>query len=525
MFFFKSRYQKNLERFKFYISEIINRANAKYHTPDCMPYIKQGLELTIKNSKSSFEKWDENTNVERYAYSALYNICFSVLTSGSMHIYRGVLNSLLPCDKLLYIIDEALLYAVRIGEISESQMREQKALLNEQISGNTDDIMTSFSKAKQVDPRLIKLLKDLQEYIEKVDDELERIEKIGYKAAGVRFEDCKHLREGQLERQRDYNELLDEHPEVSGFARIHIDTYKDRWLRDDKEYEFLDVVEVDCEKRVKKSSKLFRNVRIGENERYIMYCISNSFIRKDKETGQTVFFGKGSVPTYYDRDKQTGEMVAITDEVSASIYNGWFYWYDNGSTYSDKFLYRTSLDGKTIEKLDWLSNRKTTHAGHIVSEDVVRNMFLSEDKLIIEVYRKSTGTRYNITVCDIDNELIIQNEGLEERKDRQSCAESESEPLQCATTQQEVVTEQNPPNTNDNTGSTTSDMSVSKEERATDYIYATAANGVAVRIPKDHYAQWAESQERIKQGVQTKADIQKEEELKQGLKKLLQGRD
>ena len=285
------------------------------------------------------------------------------------------------------------------------------------------------------------------------------------------------------------------------------------------------MVEVDCEKRVKKSSKLFRNVRIGENERYIMYCISNSFIRKDKETGQTVFFGKGSIPTYYDRDTQTGELVVVTDEVSASVYNGWFYWYDNGSTYSDKFIYRRSLDGKTIEKLDWLSNKKTTHAGHIVSEDVVRNMFLSEDKLIIEVYRKSTGTRYNITVCDIDNELIIQNEGLEERKDRQSCAESESEPLQCATTKQEVVTEQSPSNTNDNTGSTTSNTSVSKEERATDYIYATAANGVAVRIPKDHYAQWAEGQERIKQGVQTKADIQKEEELKQGLRKLLQGRD
>ena len=479
--------------------------------------------------------------------------------------------------------------------------------------------MTIYLKAlKLVKILEIKLLKELREYIEKVDDELERIEKIGYKAAGVRFDDCKHLREGQLERQRDYNVLLDEHPEVSGFARIQVDTFKDRWLRDDREYELLDVVEVDCEKRVKRSSMLFRNVRIGENEKYIMYCISNSFIRKDKKTGQTVFFGKGSIPAYYDRDVQTGKLVVVTDEVSASVYNGWFYWYDDGSTYSDKFIYRRSLDGKTIEKLDWLSNNKTSHAGHIVSEDVVRNMYLSNDKLVIEVYRKSTGTRYNITVCETDNELIVQNEGAQKGSNSQPFVESEScgtrECDMCGKEVEYVNTEseknmsvpeilddiilkarnldsakkmfeflskyegtvpgieeyiniakeyveleryygkmpksvikkfdtiqaktnytvQSSREKIDNSSSTSGDNrfsasnmhdSITEGMGTGSYIYAKAANGMAVRIPKDHYAQWAEGQERIKQGTQTNAEIQKEEELKEGLRKLLQRRD
>ena len=134
MFFMKSKAQKNQERFKFYITEIINKANAQFSTPDCTPYLQGGIDRFVQNSKSSFEKWDANTNVERYAYTALFNVAFDVLRSGKMHIYRGVLNETLPCDKLFFIVDEALKYAVKNGEITEAMAREQKHILRDDIA-------------------------------------------------------------------------------------------------------------------------------------------------------------------------------------------------------------------------------------------------------------------------------------------------------------------------------------------------------------------------------------------------------
>ena len=39
-----------------------------------------------------------------------------------------------------------------------------------------------------------------------------------------------------------------------------------------------------------------------------------------------------------------------------------------------------------------------------------------------------------------------------------------------------------------------------KAKKQTAYVYATAANGLEVRIPRDKYSQWKAAQDRIRAG-------------------------
>lgn len=128
------KYEKNLKRFNFYISEVVNKANAKYTTPDCYPYIKPQLDSTIEKSKSQIENWNEETDVCTLAYKTLYNITFDLVSSGKMHLYRGQLDPMKPNDKLLYIIDECIDYFVKNGFISHNDAKEQKEILQENIT-------------------------------------------------------------------------------------------------------------------------------------------------------------------------------------------------------------------------------------------------------------------------------------------------------------------------------------------------------------------------------------------------------
>ena len=53
------KYKKNLERFNFYIDEIMNKADAKYPTsPSCKPVLQPYIDRLIESSESIIVKLD-----------------------------------------------------------------------------------------------------------------------------------------------------------------------------------------------------------------------------------------------------------------------------------------------------------------------------------------------------------------------------------------------------------------------------------------------------------------------------------
>ncbi len=130
----KKKYEKNLQRFNFYISEIVNEANSKYSTPDCYPSLKPLIDRMIDSSRNQIENWNAETDVCTLAYKSIYNIAFDVLCSGTIHMYRGQLDPMKPGDKLLFIVDKCILYFLKNGFISQKDSEDQKKILWENIN-------------------------------------------------------------------------------------------------------------------------------------------------------------------------------------------------------------------------------------------------------------------------------------------------------------------------------------------------------------------------------------------------------
>lgn len=130
---FDFAYKRNLKRFMIVVDAIVQRANKQYSTPDCTPYLIPKVEQIIERSKSQIARWNENTNVERFAHTVLYNVAFDTLSSGALHLYRGVLDPMSPANKLQWVVSHCLEYAVKTGEITREQYNDQLLILNENI--------------------------------------------------------------------------------------------------------------------------------------------------------------------------------------------------------------------------------------------------------------------------------------------------------------------------------------------------------------------------------------------------------
>lgn len=251
-------------------------------------------------------------------------------------------------------------------------------------------------------------LNKLTQAIAEKEAELDNIREIGTKKAGVDNTYVRTLRARHLDYQREYNAILEQNPTlVAHYPTIAIDTFKDSWL-EKKDYQILEPVEIDLDARLSKTSIMHLNFKIGEDEYYEIYTIDDSFIRRDKHSQATVYLGEGHVSVYLKKDTITGSVVHDTESIPAAVFNHWVYWYESGSILSDKFIYRRSLDGQVVEKLDWLSNEKTIevmgHSAHSVSEDKARKMLLKSNSLIIEVFRITRNDTYQIIV-DEDNSI------------------------------------------------------------------------------------------------------------------------
>ena len=261
---------------------------------------------------------------------------------------------------------------------------------------------------------LIMRLNKLSQAIAEKEAELNNIREIGTKKAGVDHDYVCGLRRRHLTYQREYNTILEQHPSLaSHYSKIIIDTFKDSWL-EKKEYQILEPVEIDLQKRLAKKRsafELYLTAKIGENEQYEVYSIDGSFIRVAKGTNAAVYLGEGCIRSYIKKDESGTSFVSDRERIAAALYKNWVYWYESGSILSDKFIYRRSLDGQYTEKLNWLSNEKTLeamgHSVHNVSEDKVLRMLEDGGSLIIEVSRITRNATYQIIVNEQGSTLNV----------------------------------------------------------------------------------------------------------------------
>ena len=253
-------------------------------------------------------------------------------------------------------------------------------------------------------------LGELKIAIKECETKLEEIRQLGLrddtiekKAAmsgvdAAQYKKC--LRKKIIDLQRKYNSLIDDNHLTASKEKYIIDTYDDFRFDDNyrNKYKLLDKIDIDIDKRIRDSSLLNRCSKVDENENDIIYCYDHDFLRKDKRTGEFVYFGSGSE--------------------TATIYNDWVYWYEWGSILSDKFIMRRKLDASSEEKLEWLSNKKTGeaigHSYHIVSEDKVQKMYTENGMLIIIVKRISKGGGvYKIIATEEGTSLKLRKEIME----------------------------------------------------------------------------------------------------------------
>ena len=201
--------------------------------------------------------------------------------------------------------------------------------------------------------------------------------------------------------QRQYNSILAAHADIKNRRAYIIDTFdkcrwKDKWKLQCA-YSFLDVVEIDIEKRIAEDSqpnskdtseKQRTTFLIGETSQYRFYYHDGAFLRQELLSGVFVYFGRGS-------------SIAV-------VFHGWLYWFRDTGITGDKYIYRISVDGRQNEKLDWLSNKKIDFLGHWASEDVVKKIEAYDDILVVSVFRR-TGMRnsYWIFVTDHNGQTCI----------------------------------------------------------------------------------------------------------------------
>ena len=112
------------EQFLKICNEIIDSADLAYPTyPSCkediMPLInKMANDLTPK-------QWKTIPDIERSAYSIVFNIAFDVAVSGKYHLGYGVVNPISPMLQLKTLVYRCLNYAYQHGEISEEEKEQQ----------------------------------------------------------------------------------------------------------------------------------------------------------------------------------------------------------------------------------------------------------------------------------------------------------------------------------------------------------------------------------------------------------------
>ncbi len=132
-----------------------------------------------------------------------------------------------------------------------------------------------------------------------------------------------------------------------------------------------------------------------QNEMYFEKTIVQPEDRLLAENDEYAFYGLWLGGKMIRKNKLTGEAVVFCNETSAgpaAIFGDKIYWYDSFGILSDKYIYRSNLDGSEKEKMDILDNSKRRMVicngfARSLSIDMVKEMHIKNNKLNLIVER------------------------------------------------------------------------------------------------------------------------------------------
>lgn len=134
--FLKSKGQKNIEKLKQTMGEILDKFEAQLtdYAPSCKNVLIDASLPLLKRSVQEASEWKKDFDYINTAYCVLYGTAFNLLSSGRFHIFRGELNPMNESQHIYNFCIHHLERATSLGFISEEEQTDQIHYLRECIA-------------------------------------------------------------------------------------------------------------------------------------------------------------------------------------------------------------------------------------------------------------------------------------------------------------------------------------------------------------------------------------------------------
>lgn len=179
------------------------------------------------------------------------------------------------------------------------------------------------------------------------------------------------------------------------------DTFDDfKWYSKEQNHHWLERIQIDIEKRLRISGKTYLDSKrrcelLAQNNVFAFYSCNEVILRKNKSSGEVVYFGHGRVH-------------------QGAIMENKFYWVEHTGINGEHRLFCANFDRSSFQQLDCLSKNTARIYGHMSFEDRIENMETVGSQLIIYVVRlPESGKRYRILVSDQNEDIQIEKELIE----------------------------------------------------------------------------------------------------------------
>ena len=126
--------RKNLERILSLSESIISESLTSSDASSCHDQIiaEERIILFTEQNERDAAKWQTNFDYSIFTYKVLYTVCFRLLTSGRLHLYRGFLSPAGDAVYSLYI--HVLQFYEENGMLGNSCLEEQLDIVDGYIA-------------------------------------------------------------------------------------------------------------------------------------------------------------------------------------------------------------------------------------------------------------------------------------------------------------------------------------------------------------------------------------------------------
>lgn len=127
---------KNLKKLRKFMLDIVDETERLIDDgkPSCKKYILEEYSNIAKELRADSEVWEDDFDYTSVSYKLLYYISFNLLTSGRIHVYRGILDESKGASHMKKICEVCLDWCEENELISEDERQEQLGTLYKKIS-------------------------------------------------------------------------------------------------------------------------------------------------------------------------------------------------------------------------------------------------------------------------------------------------------------------------------------------------------------------------------------------------------